>query len=73
MTVSELNKLLQEHWMTLSEEERMLTGARLYEGEKALLEHLAPSEFSKRDIQEFVFYHMLGTPLPPGAGIRDAC
>ncbi len=72
MTSSELNKLLHEYWMTLSLDDRFSTGARLYEGEIGLLERLAPQEFSKRDIQEFVFYHLHGTELTPDAVIQDA-
>ncbi|MGD9561550.1 MAG: hypothetical protein AB7F88_04735 [Pyrinomonadaceae bacterium] len=72
MTGAELNKLLQGHWMSMSEEERFLTVGRLYEGEKALLESLAPQAFSKREVQEFVFYHMHGIELPPEAGIKNA-
>ena len=38
MTLHELDKLLHEQWMSMSEEERFLTCGRLYEAEKAILE-----------------------------------
>jgi hypothetical protein len=63
MYIAEVEKLLREHWKGLSEEERFLTVGRLYEAEKAILEHLAPGEYSKRDVQEFVFFHMHGMTI----------
>lgn len=45
MTILELDRELQKHWMTLSVVERVRTGCRLYEAEKAILEWIAPREF----------------------------
>ena len=65
-----MNRLLQELWMTMSEEQRFLTCGGIHEAEKAILESLAPSEYSPVEIREFVFYHMHGYPLPPEAVIQ---
>lgn len=70
MTLDELNRLLQAIWMSVPEEERFLTGGRLYEAEKAILERLAPAEYSHGERREFVFYHMHGIQMP-GEAIRQ--
>jgi hypothetical protein len=67
MTLAELDKLLQEQWMSISVEERFRTCGRLFQGEKAILERLAPPEYSRVEIREFVFYHMYGYEMPEGA------
>ena len=67
VTSSELDKLLHEHWMSISEEERFLTCGRLYSAEKAVLERLAPAEYSLVQLREFVYYHMHGEQMPEGA------
>jgi len=68
MIILELDRELQKYWMALPVEERLLTGCRLYEAEKALLEWLAPRDFSPGEVQEFVFYHMHGFELPTETG-----
>jgi len=60
MTLHEAEKLLRERWMILSQEERLLVCAGLYEAEKAILERLAPDNYSEKELLEFVFYHMHG-------------
>jgi hypothetical protein len=35
----------------------------MYEGEKAILELLAPKDFSKSEVQEFVSFHMDGMTI----------
>jgi hypothetical protein len=49
--------------MTLPEEERFLTAAGMYEAEKAILQRLASKDYSKRYVQEFVFFHMHGMTI----------
>jgi hypothetical protein len=60
MTVNEANRILQERWMAMAEEERFIICGQLYEAEKAILERLAPKHFNKRELVEFVFFHMHG-------------
>lgn len=67
MTINEMNRLLQERWMSMPVEERLATCGGLYEAENALLESLAPPTYSPREVREFVFYHMHGYPMPEGA------
>ena len=64
MALGELDRFLHNHWMSISEEERFLTCGRLYEAEKAILERLAPPEYSTAEVREFVFYHMHGYQMP---------
>ena len=63
MYIEAVERLLREHWKALSTEERLLTVGRLYTAEEAILGRLAPSKFSKRDVREFVFYHMHGVTI----------
>jgi hypothetical protein len=67
MTQNELTRLLQEHWMSMPEEERFVTCGGLYEAEKAILESLAPTSYSLLELREFVFYHMHGYKIPEEA------
>jgi hypothetical protein len=63
MTLAELDRKLQERWIIwiiLTTEERFRTCAGLYASEKVILERLAPTKYSEKDIMEFVFYHMHG-------------
>ncbi len=60
MTLKEAERQIQERWMTLTEEERFLTCAGMYEAEKAILARYAPKHFSHREVLEFIFYHMHG-------------
>jgi len=68
MTLREAEMQIQERWMMLTEEERFLTCAGMYEAEKAVLERLAPNHFSKRDRLEFVFFHMHGITIEESIG-----
>jgi len=65
--MQELDKLLHDRWMEVSLTERILASAGLYEAEKAIIESLAPSDFSDEDTRQFVFYHMHGVEMPKGA------
>lgn len=67
MTRTELDKLLYEYWMSLSGEERFLTCGRFYSAERAVLERLAPADYSWVELREFVYYHMHGERMPEGA------
>ncbi len=67
MTQDEMNRLIQERWMSMPEEERYLACGGLYKAEKAILESLAPSSYSSVERKEFVFYHMHGYQMPKGA------
>ena len=58
------DKALHEFWLAKSEEERILAGCALYEGEKAILEMVAPATYSSEDLMAFVFYHLHGESLP---------
>jgi hypothetical protein len=49
---------------SLSVEERILVGAKLYEAEKAILELIAPKGYSEEDVMRFVYYHLDGEELP---------
>lgn len=49
--------------MTLPEDERFRTCGGMYEAEKAILESLAPKGYSRKDLQEFVFFHMHGMTI----------
>jgi hypothetical protein len=60
MTLREAEKLIQERWMTLTEEERFLTCGGMYAADKAILERCAPKHFSPQDVMEFIFYHKHG-------------
>ena len=60
MGLLDVDRLLQQLWMTLTLEERFLTCGRLHEAEKAVLERLAPEQYSKKERLDFVFYHMHG-------------
>jgi hypothetical protein len=64
MTQDELTRLLQEHWMSMPEEERFVTCGGLYE---AILESLAPTSYSLLELREFGFYHMHGYQIPEEA------
>ena len=64
MTRAELDKEFQEYWMSISEEDRFLACGRLYSAEKAVLERLAPAEYSWIEVRQFVYYHMHGEQLP---------
>ena len=63
MTLREAERQIQERWMALTEEERFLTAGGMYEAEKEILQFLAPKGYSKRDVQEFVFFHMHGMTI----------
>lgn len=63
MTIREAERQLHEHWTTLTEEERFRTVGGMYEAEKEILQRLAPEHYSKRDVQEFVFFHMHGMTI----------
>ena len=63
MTLREAERLIQERWMTLTEEERFLTCAGMYAAEKAILERCAPKRCSRQEVLEFVFYHMHGKTI----------
>jgi hypothetical protein len=67
MTIDEMNRLIQERWMSMPEEERFAACGGLYQAEKAILESLAPSSYSPVELREFVFYHMHGFEMPEGA------
>jgi hypothetical protein len=45
---------------SLSVEERILVGAKLYEAEKAILELIAPKGYSEEDVMRFVYCHLHG-------------
>ena len=53
--------------MLRPEEERFFTAGGMYEAEKAILESLAPKHYSKKDLREFVYYHMHGEKWPDWA------
>jgi hypothetical protein len=63
MYIREVEELLREHWLTLTVEERFLAVGGLYEAEKQILLRLAPQDYSKKDVQEFVFFHMHGMTI----------
>ena len=53
--------------MAKSVEDRIRAAGNLYQAEKALLESLAPPDFSAEDKRQFVYYHMHGEEMPEGA------
>jgi hypothetical protein len=67
MTIQEVTILLQKEWMEKSVEDRIRAAGNLYQAEKALLERLAPPDFSDEDKRQFVYYHMHGEEMPEGA------
>ncbi|MBK6749063.1 MAG: hypothetical protein KA956_12585 [Pyrinomonadaceae bacterium] len=63
MSLSEAESQLQQLWMTRTIEERFLAVGGMYEAEKAILQRLAPENYSTKNLQEFVFFHMHGMTI----------
>ena len=63
MTLQEGERHIQEHWMTLTEEERFRTCGGMYQAEKSILKRCAPKHFSRHELMEFVLYHMHGMTI----------
>ena len=63
MSLSEAESQLQQFWMTRTIEERFLAVGGMYEAEKAILQRLAPENYSTKDLKEFVFFHMHGMTI----------
>lgn len=63
MSLIEVERQLQKLWMARPVEERFLAVAAMYEAEKQILQRLAPKNYSKKDLQEFVFFHMHGMTI----------
>jgi hypothetical protein len=63
MSFSRTERQLQELWMTRTFEERFLAVGGMYEAEKEILQRLAPKYYTKKDLQEFVFFHMHGMTI----------
>lgn len=62
--MSVIDKVLNDYSESLSLESRVIIGGALYEGEKAVLEILAPKDYSDDEVLAFVYYHLHGEELP---------
>ena len=65
---NEIDRALLQYWLSRSEEERIRAVCGMYNGEKAILENLAPKYYSDADKREFVYYHMHGEKWPTEKG-----
>ena len=61
------DRAIYEYWMEKSAEERIRAGCSMGDGERAILEWIAPKNFSLADKRQFVFYHSYGYELPEEA------